>query len=650
MSSTFDCSDTSVRHAWEHFSLTGEVSGAVRPVVRESWLRCYRAGLDARVTSEGVRVSTAELGGRIATCEGLLAVAVPIMRELQTLVTGSGFLTMLTDRDGVILEILSDEVDRADLGQRQLTQGGVWNETVTGTSAIGLVLIHSEAFQIIGAEHYYQVDHELTCSAAPVYNHEGELIGVLNMSGRAQLAHPHSLGMVVASAKAITNQLRIEEDHRQLWLAHKFLNSVIETISDGVVAIDARGRVREVNREAARILRVEPAGARGAAVETLFAGQGFLLDVIRNGRELSDDEVIVETGRGQIEFHVTAQPIRLQDGRVAGVVATLKESRKLHRVVNRIHGAEASFTFRDIVGSSDAIVEARGLAKAAARGSSTVLIQGESGTGKELFAQAIHNEGEAHRPFIAVNCAAIPETLIESELFGYESGAFTGAARNGRPGKFELANGGTIFLDEIADLPLYVQGALLRVLQERSVVRVGGARPIPLDLRVIAATNKNLEEETRNGNFREDLYYRLNVFLIRTPALRERSEDIPEFVHHFVAQIGQRFGKNVVGVAPDVMKRLVSWDWPGNIRQLQNVIERAINMVEGPVISMSTLPVYLRDPHVDDPVTRDVTISIAEKSAIEEALRMYDDRRAAARALGISRSTLYRKLRKYRLG
>lgn len=652
MNGTISLSDSELKAAWSRFIAEGTLAGGVRPFVAQSWQRCRNLGLDPRITNKAVVVGDAELARRIGKNRHLISVAVPIMEELQSLVCGSGFMTLITDSDGIILELLCNAGLRAAAAERNLVSGGNWLEEQAGTSAIGLSIRLGQPVQIVGAEHYCLCDHELTCSAAPLRGPEGTLLGIINMSAHRDRVHPHTLGMVMAAGKAITNQLRIEEDSRLIWLANQYLKTVIESITDGVVAIDAQGRIREINSEGAKILAVDGLTARGKDIQQLLDGQPFLKRVVEGGRPIVDAETVMDTRRGRIHCLTSARPIIQEDGRIVGAVATLKEINRVHRVVNQITGAEARFTFDDIIGEDSAMRRAVHLAQVAARGMSTVLVQGESGTGKELFAQAIHNASVPGQPFVAVNCAAIPETLIESELFGYEGGAFTGASRNGRPGKFELANGGTIFLDEIGEMPLNIQTTLLRVLQERCVERIGGIRSIPINVRVIAATNKNLAVEARQGNFRRDLFYRLNVFKIDIPPLRERMTDIPLFVDFFTAQIAARSGKNIHGVSLPVLKKLQSFDWPGNVRQLENVIERAVNLAEEGVIAESHLPDFLQEENAGGdrpPAASRASMHDIEKTAIIDALRHCGERQKAAKSLGISRSTLYRRLRKYGL-
>ncbi len=642
------------KEAWNRFVATGEIDSVVPPLISQSWVRCKDLGFNPKTQPNEAILSKADVQRRIVQNRDFLTVALPIITELQALVKGSSFLTLITDKDGVILEMLCDQVLRDAGLEKNLVLGGVWSEEKAGTGGIGLALRLGYAVQVVGAQHYFEKDHDLTCSAAPIFNYDGSLIGILDMSGPSTEAHLHTLGMVVAASKAITNQLRIEENHRQIWLANQYLKTVIDSISDGVIAIDSCGRIKEINSEAGKILGMDVSQARGRDIQDLVGKTPLFKKVITDGRAVTDIETVMETGRGYLHCHTSAKPISHADGQVVGVVATLKEMKKLHRVVNQITGAEARFTFADILGQSPGMQRAIHLAQVAARNTYTVLIQGESGTGKELFAQAIHNASLAGQPFVAINCAAIPETLIESELFGYEGGAFTGASRNGRPGKFELANDGTIFLDEIGEMPLNIQTVLLRVLQERCVVRIGGLRSIPVNVRVIAATNKELAVEAPKGNFRQDLFYRLNVFKIDIPPLRQRPADVPIMVESLVSRISARFGKSVVGVSIPALRALQRYSWPGNVRQLENVIERAISLAEGDLIEEQHLADFVQEDALtaDSALASDgktLNMEDVEKRAIMEALRHFGERQKAARSLGISRSTLYRRLKHYSL-
>ena len=313
--------------------------------------------------------------------------------------------------------------------------------------------------------------------------------------------------------------------------------------------------------------------------------------------------------------------------------------------------------FKKIIGSSSEIVIARELAKRASRGDSTVLLTGETGVGKSVFAKAIHEASRrCEGPFVTVNCAAIPETLIESEFFGYVDGAFTGASRKGKPGKFEIATGGTVFLDEIGDMSLTLQAKVLRVLQERIVERLGDTTETPVDVRVIAATNKDLSELMESGEFREDLYYRLNVIAIDIPPLRDRCEDIPEFVKCFLMRLNKVCGTSVTHVHPAVVEAFMRYPWPGNLRELENALEHALNLTDGDQLRLEHIPPHIWQHAIenadknDAACAKDLDDSLAkyERDLIIAALKTTGNNRSkAARLLNISRSGLYKKLQKY---
>lgn len=318
-------------------------------------------------------------------------------------------------------------------------------------------------------------------------------------------------------------------------------------------------------------------------------------------------------------------------------------------------GRTAIFKFENIICENRKLKTIVARAKKIANSPSTILVTGESGTGKEVFAQAIHNASDREGgPFVPINCGAIPKELIQSELFGYEAGAFTGADRKGRMGKFEIANGGTLFLDEIGDMPVQMQVNLLRVIADRSIVRVGGSRPISVDVRLIAATNQNLLDEIAKGNFREDLYYRLNVMTFRLPPLRERPEDVIPLAEYHLSRISRRFGKHINRIHPLAKDALAAYSWSGNIREVRNAIEQAVNMARGDIILLKHLPEYIQNqntkylPHENHIL---FNLSALEKEAVERALGHYNGNITnASKALGIGRNTLYDKIKKYGIG
>ena len=462
---------------------------------------------------------------------------------------------------------------------------------------------------------------------------------------------PHDLDLLtIFSAQAATmlENARVAEELR---LAFRSRAATLEAISDGVLSLDKRGKITSINAVAARILGTTLAGALKDLPDL-----GFLRLTLEQGEELDGRVTRIGTG----EYLVNARVVRSDAQEVVGVVVTLTEMKRAQQVAQRIVGSPARYSFGDLIGAAPALRRRLQLAEAAARSDSSVLITGESGTGKEVLAQAIHNASpRASGPFVGINCSAIPRELLESELFGYEGGAFTGAKRGGHPGKFELAEGGTILLDEIGDMPIEMQAKLLRVLQEKRVHRIGGTREVELNARVIATTNRDLDEDSDKGRFRRDLLFRLKVINIQLPSLRERSSDVPLLVSHYLGLFAARLGKNVRALAPHVMESFMRYHWPGNIRELENVLEAEVNLAPAEQTMLDQVPEGIR-PRVgvaqggaEETLAHAGTPRTFEQSEREMLVQALAQTGGSipdvARQLGISRGTVYNKLRRFSL-
>lgn len=354
---------------------------------------------------------------------------------------------------------------------------------------------------------------------------------------------------------------------------------------------------------------------------------------------------IINQDGERIAIRISTALLKDDAGAVIGGVETFQDLRQIEQLQKEL---ENRYTFEDIVGRSPVMLRLFDILPQISASSSTVLIEGASGTGKELFARAIHNlSPRKEKPFVAVNCAALPDSLLESELFGHKAGAFTDAKRD-KPGRFELADGGTIFLDEIADISPAMQVRLLRVLQERRIEPLGGVKSIPVDVRVVAATNQDLKGLVRSGKFRDDLYYRIRVVYLKLPELKQRREDIPLLVNRLIAKYNQLQGKEIAGISDRVMARLMEYDYPGNVRELENVIEQAFVLCLGGLLELEHLPPELRASasHIEYEESRPMSLEAMERFLIEETLRRRDgNRKQAAQDLGIDASTLYRKIR-----
>ncbi|CAA7602989.1 RNA polymerase sigma factor 54 interaction domain protein [Acididesulfobacillus acetoxydans] len=444
------------------------------------------------------------------------------------------------------------------------------------------------------------------------------------------------------AAKAIEHR-----QNRERELLTGQLLTVLNFLNDGILLTDAERRVTHYNRLAQKLLDIpetEPS--------TLFQ----LLDEKRLWRSVERGEVFsgqVKGKRVASQFYCDAVPVANGE-RIEGAVITLKDVQQIKKLVKAATETEIETHFSEIIAASAKMKRLKEVALKVAPSNATLLIQGESGTGKELLARAIHQSSKRRdNSFITINCGAIPENLLESELFGYDEGAFTGARRGGKLGKFELAHNGTIFLDEIGDMPLHLQVKILRVLQERRVERVGGLHSIPVDVRVIAATNRDLESMVKTGEFREDLFYRLNVIPLYIAPLRERQEDVPLLIRFYLEHYSQVTGKSVRGISPEALRILSRYTWPGNVRELGNVVEYSVTMTPGEYITAEFLPArVLEGPQSGPQPKTSLNLKSLEKEAIIKALTAAEEegnKEGAAKLLGISRATLYRKIKEYNI-
>ena len=427
---------------------------------------------------------------------------------------------------------------------------------------------------------------------------------------------------------------------------------ILDSINEGVFTVDRQWRITAFNRAAERITGVPRQQALGRYCWEVFRASiceqaCALRRTLQTGQPVinATADIINAAGR-RLPIRLSTALLRDESDAAIGGVETFQDLSQLEELRKQL---EARYTLEDIVGRSPAMRRLFEILPDVAASRSTVLLEGPSGTGKELFARAIHNLSPRRKKrFVTVNCAALPDTLLESELFGYKAGAFTDARRD-KPGRFALADGGTIFLDEIGDISAAMQARLLRVLQERTFEPLGGVEPVKVDVRVVAATNRDLAEMVREGKFREDLYYRIRVIHLKIPSLKERREDIPLLVEHFIGKFNRLHGKDIAGVSPEVMARLLEYDYPGNVRELENIIEHAFVLAKGGRLEPAHLPAELR-PAADSPFAGGVfDLRAMQKYLIEEALRRNKGNRThAARELGINPSTLYRKLKAFR--
>ena len=647
-----------IQVAWEQFIATGTVPpGAIREEVLASWRRCRGLGLDPYTQMITARFSEREKERILKQNAGLISTARPFLMGIFELIRNLDGVSFLTDHDGFILDAMGEGLSWEFCQIKNAVVGSSLNERYTGTTSVVIALHENKPFQMLPGEQYLESNHIATCAAAPIHDENGRIIGCLTITGPDGMQEklPHALAIVTTVAHAIESQLGLKKSSYS-HIAGEHLKAAMGMMSSGLIILDREHRITHINPVAERIIGHTLAEVAGRDLRELFK-HGEIISALEQTRELHEAELFLQEFTGTPRCMVSVKSILDQNGSFIGNVLHLREVQAIEKLVGRIAGSQARYTFEDIRGSSPQIREVINLARVIARSPSTVLIYGESGTGKEMLAQAIHNASErSEGPFFALNCAAIPHDLIESELFGYESGTFTGAVKGGRCGKLELAEGGTLFLDEVNGMSISMQAKLLRVLEEKEFLRLGGSRYIPLDARIIVATNKDLLEEVGAGTFRSDLYYRLNVLEITIPPLRERPGDIELLTQLFIQLVGRNLGRHIQGITPDALAFLKDREWRGNVRELRNWVERAVNLARGPMLTRADFPA---DPDRSDKTrprdaaTTHQTIARLPQVERETIMRVLTESRGnvteACRRLGIGRTTLYRKLKKYRL-
>jgi transcriptional regulator of aroF, aroG, tyrA and aromatic amino acid transport len=445
---------------------------------------------------------------------------------------------------------------------------------------------------------------------------------------------------------------RLPQEKRELWSRVLF-----DWMSEGILSVDARGIINTANSVACRLLGLPYESLVNTHVREISPDDNILLECVEKKIPVRRRKSVV-TSTGRVEFYGSAKPIHNSLGEFVGAVLLMKDLKEVKAMVDAVM-APIEVSFDDFIGDSPAIKNLIAFARKTAELETTISITGESGTGKELFAKAIHFESGRTGPFIPINCAALPEALIESELFGYENGAFTGAKKKGKPGLFEAAHNGTIFLDEIGDMPLGPQAKILRVLQDGFVRRIGGVEQIPVNARVVTATNKNLGDMVEAGTFREDLFYRINVLNIQIPPLRERVDDIPLLIECFLRQFNQKLQKEDQTISREALNQLRFYGWPGNVRELRNVIERASILSDSSEIASEAIHFHAKPLCCGQqchPVPQTVRerplkelVGDFERNIVLDTLNSTSSVRQAARKLALSHTALLKKIQKYRL-
>ncbi|WP_438281562.1 sigma-54-dependent Fis family transcriptional regulator [Pseudomonas alabamensis] len=618
------------RHASQVLTVArGAKSDAVSdPSIARSWLRCLDDyHLDPAVLQDPVVLEQAGLRERRERLQQVLDIASGELNSLHQQLAGAGHAVLLTDARGIILECVTAPAERRVFERAGLWLGADWSEAREGTNGIGTCLVERQPLTIHQDEHFRGRHTGLTCSASPVFDPHGDLLAVLDVSSaKAQVSRQsqfHTMSLVNLSARMIESCYFLRQyAHQWLLRFHPRAESV-GLFSEGLLAFDEEGRVCAANQSALNLLAISREALLGQTLTHWFR---------------CDPQMLIQRAMPQGS---AVWPLHTRDGR--SLFASVRGP-----AVARPQGVTLPV---QAVGEGLCLLDA-GLREQFRRALRVferdvpLLLQGETGVGKEAFAKAIHQASTRRQaPFVAINCASLPESLIESELFGYRGGSFTGARKDGMPGKLLQADGGTVLLDEIGDMPLALQTRLLRVLEERQVVPIGGQAQA-LDVRIVSATHRDLLEQVAQGSFREDLYYRLAGLEVELPAVRERTDT----AHLLEVLLAQEAGDRPVRLEATARQRLLAFAWPGNVRQLRNVLRTLVALCDDGLIRFEDLPAAIRRPGVAEaspPVTSNC-LEDAERAVLLstlEAHRWHMTR--VAEQLGISRNTLYRKLRRH---
>ena len=659
--------------------------------VAASWVRSRNLGVNPYSVVTSSNLNPEKLSEILEKHHILIKVTNSLIESFKDMLRSCGDILYLFDTTGVVLLNEGCWEKSSLFPENHPRMGIVSDEHSEGTTAHELCIRLGRPVQLLGPEHYCIAFQNSIASAAPIRDENGNINAALVILNQPLLESPgeeilenlclHSLGLATSLAIAIETHFKLikmtndycdanekaETFNCHLQIAmdrfatiHNTLNSTLALVEEGIIITDRNGKIIHINQESMRILKFRSEEMGNRNIREFLRGDSSIMALAEKGENVTVEEFI-HVGTDRQLYQIGVRPtLNHYTQRIDGIVFKLNPSEKLTAQLNSRSGGLATNTFESIIGENTEFKKSVSMAQRFAGSGENVLLIGESGTGKELFAQAVHNAHRPQGPFVAVNCAAMPRELIESEMFGYEGGSFTGAERSGRPGKIELAHGGTLFLDEIGDMPIELQAVLLRALEDKQVMRLGGRRYKKVDFRLVTATNKNLYQMVTENKFREDLFFRLAVLPVNIPPLRDRGHDIEILSKYFIESYCQKKGWKVPQISPLAQKKINEYEWPGNARQLQNAMVYTINTCLDGIIKPENLPNYIllaTCPIKIDGMTNGVEkigdmlcLEKLEKAAIETALLHANNCvPVAAEILGISRSTLYRKLKEYNI-
>lgn len=627
----------------------------------ESWLRSYKSGLDATIQNIPPQYLDIKTPDKITDyMRHTLQKNNSHYKKKHELLNQIEGAIFYLDKDLSVFNKAGNQKLLFELKRKGIRFGTNFSETLLGTNAAALAKTQEGVVWVLGEEHYLELFNNYATAAVSLKNPFFSKPFVYLIIVPISKYNDQTISTIdfIFSAEFYNSDYSQPTD---VLIKKEILDSYMQQHQSALLIVDSQGIMLDINSLFKTKFEVNFDQVIGKQLNIVFPELSQTLTCIRTTKPLFMREVnFPHLPAGRRDYVMDCTPIKKENNCI-GMVITLTDKNRITKYLGNLIG-QTHFTFDSLIGNNINFLSTKHLAEQSAQSPSNILILGESGTGKELFAQAIHNASTyRNHPFVPLNCAAIPKELIGSELFGYEEGAFTGAKKGGAPGKFELANGGTLFLDEIAEMPLDMQSILLRVLEDRKVTRLGSSKTADVDVRIIAATNRNLWEYVNDGKFRLDLYYRLNVIKIELIPLRERKDDIPLLVDYFLRNFSEVLNNKVSFISPEAMRLLQEYSWPGNIRELRNVIERSVNLAKSATLTVADLPKditgslhnnkYSLNSQQTLPPIEDINsyenYEEREKEVIKYLLfKHHGNKSLVAQELGIARSTLYRKLKK----
>jgi transcriptional activator for dhaKLM operon len=646
------------REAWRAFVEEGDLTKALAQGVPSQILRSWQRRKPHLNPQAHPRLTIVQGSSFVRTLQNhlsLLDIARPLMEDIYQWAEGAQVTLLVTDVTCCILDLLGDPEVIAWMQRKGLQPGTYWNEQQAGTNAVALSLQEAQPFYVEGADHYLEFYHDLGAAAAPIHKPNGKALGSLAMVWPTATPHPLASSLIMSAVRSIEYHLYADMYYHEANRRMSELNGMLSVTAHGLVGWNRDGILIYINKRAGEILGLNPYSVLGHPLREALQLPDHLRFAVKEGRTLQNVETsLTTTGERTVNCLVSLQPICEGVREPVGYLLNLEPIKDVRRLLGRMVSSDANLSMEDLIIQSENTAEVWRKARISARSDAPVLLRGEAGVGKNTIARTIHNASEhAGGPFLPITCSAIPHELMISEFLGYEAGAFTGASAQGRPSKFELAEGGTLFLDEVEGLSLKMQSALLKVIEGKVVMRLGGTQPLPVSARIIAATSADLDERMSNGRFRRDLYYYLSAYTIEVPPLRERVDDVELFTHRFLRYYAEQTGRDIE-ISAEAMELLRAYPWPGNIRELENVLEQVLVVTQSGRIEAADLPAALRRRQVlldpAGPLQPVLTIREAEREAIERAGWACHGRiTEMAELLGISRTTLWRKMRQFDL-